>query len=347
MSTNDRIWVIARSGDFTKVLDPLLKYPTLGGSTIANPTMKTSTTEAIPEGLDPFQYLTMVRHLDPLLLVYKKSDLDLKGLHRFGYVWVDLKKRTFTATFPKNPAGIYQTAYPTRRGFLMGEDHSGWPTHLTLPSGYDSTSRDVDVDGAMADMRRAWIGQDMLAASVAEIPISPPYARIADASLVNWKGMKRTVEDELYKSLETITKDRAGEVIDLLKDRCERSLNDDEYKWLVRSPGNYDRPVLWIPDKEPWTHLELYTLYRTVPSMIVTESERIPLCNPASEGFPPTCFRETIKRWLENHQIDRLYQAVQHMDKYLSEHVFVPNNAGMFISEFSVSRDVHLTWEES
>ena len=130
------IWVIAPGGDTARVLAPYLESPPLDSIVQTDIARYTENKIVhVPDEWDVFNFALEVGRIDPLLLVNKKSEVDRRGLHRYGWVEMDYKSHSLVVTRTFNKEGIFEYAFQRKdRIFsLFDEVKAKGPRKPTVP----------------------------------------------------------------------------------------------------------------------------------------------------------------------------------------------------------------------
>lgn len=103
---NQMAWVIAPEANFDEVVDPKRKHPSrltkVEGLEVLEKVIP------IPQSVDPMWFAVDMLGIDPLALVFDLKDLDLKGLHRYGYVLHDPEEHVFKVYTTLNKKGVIE-----------------------------------------------------------------------------------------------------------------------------------------------------------------------------------------------------------------------------------------------
>lgn len=189
----DTAWVFAKHGDFIPVMAKYLYYPPLtAGKVIENPeyTYIVQRTIPIPTGTDPWWYVYDVLRVDPLMVLTDLAKLDVTGLHRFGYAYVNIPEQIISFVFPRNEKGLWESVWKSRRGPFVAVNNevvSRSPTPERLQEVYSYGPSPMNVAEDFEDAANT---------AVLEKPeelLVPPYKLFGTLATrdVDWKGTQK------------------------------------------------------------------------------------------------------------------------------------------------------------
>ena len=116
-------WIFSKGAHFAEAMHPFMVFPPAHDPKTVSMKAITKKTFSIPDRVvDPIAFMIDVLDIDPLLIVARKADLDLRGLHRHGHVWFDYKTRKGTVKVMYNPHGHVGSVCPSDEPLFVLRD---------------------------------------------------------------------------------------------------------------------------------------------------------------------------------------------------------------------------------
>lgn len=163
-------WVFAKDAGFADQINPYLIHPPSCSPVVAGSKWYDKVVFIVPKQYDPLAYMVDVLELDPLMIVTNKRDLDLTGMHRFGYVDYNVSTRRGTAKTTYNPNGKIELTCPSDDPLFILKNGEETPIHrkrnfpmTSFPVGFSGSgldeiaARDAQCREFLEDDRLEWV----------------------------------------------------------------------------------------------------------------------------------------------------------------------------------------------